>query len=546
MKQKRSNLRRLFMQGLLLVLIMAITACAAPAPAPTSAAGTSAPAAQTAAPATAAPAPKENFNPEGYPIVDEKITLTAMFSIDDRHDINLDTQWCLTRLEDQTNIHIEYDNIKSGDFQTISNLMFASGDYPDIIMGGRSSAVDIEEYGVAQSILIPIDDLMDQYMPNYTGILEDRHRNMLKQTDGQIYAVGAIMEDPLTVDPKMYINQKWLGDLGLSKPTTVSGLTDTLRVFKDSCPDGYPSSTTFTAGTASITASCFSFWGVPGHAGFMLGSDGKVQHVTKAPGYREAIEWVHMLYTDELIDPEFLTQSASVLAAKCDENNIGMTVRYSQYSSITNPEFSEDMVPLVPINAEGYQQQIRRRATGIIRHSVITVANEHLPETMRWFDAWFQSDAFMYESTYGPEGVTWEWVDGKMTNFPDTPPNGTEYGIQTQNAIYYFPAAVYERVITMDTNVGKAVEAGMMYEAANSVEEIPLDGILSRFVVKTPEETERWSLINADITKLIDETLAAFVVSGVTDQSWQAFLDGLAGAGIDELTDIAQGIYDRY
>ncbi len=547
MKHKQPILKRLSLQVILVALIIAISACTAPAPTPgTTSAATTAPAAATAAP-TAAPAePKANFNPEGYPIVDEKITLKAMFSVDDRHDIDLETQWCLVRLEEQTNIHVDYDNIKSGDFQTVSNLMFASGQYPDMIMGGRSSAVNIEEYGVAQGILIPIEDLMEEYMPNYNGMLQERHRKLLRQTDGQIYAVGAIMEDPLTVDPKLYINQKWLSQLGLNKPATVSELTDTLRAFKEAYPDGYPATSTFTTGTASITASCFSFWSVPGHSGFMLGSDGKVQHVALAPGYREAIEWIHMIYDEELIDPEFLTQSTNVLAAKCDENKVGLTARFSQYSSITNPEFSQDMVPLVPVNADGYQQQIRRRTINVIRHSVITVANECVPATMRWFDTWFQNEAFMYESTYGPEGVTWEWVDGKMAMLPDVLPNSTDYGIQPQNAIYYFPSDVYERVFTMDVNVSAAVEAGMMYEAANSVEPTAVNSIVSSFVIKTPEETERWALINTDINKLIDETLAAFAVNGVTDQSWQAFQDGLKNAGLDELTAIAQGLYDRH
>lgn len=74
----------------------------------------------------------------------------------------------IQRLEEQTGIHLEWEVIKGTDWSTKLNLMFASGEYPDLIIT-PNTAVDQEEYGVSQKLLIPLnDDLTSKYMPNYT------------------------------------------------------------------------------------------------------------------------------------------------------------------------------------------------------------------------------------------------------------------------------------------------------------------------------------------------------------------------------------------
>ena len=55
------------------------------------------------------------------------------------------------------------------DWSTKVNLMLASGKYPDIIVRG---GLNLEMYGVDQEILIPLDDVIEQYMPNYKAYLD--------------------------------------------------------------------------------------------------------------------------------------------------------------------------------------------------------------------------------------------------------------------------------------------------------------------------------------------------------------------------------------
>ena len=95
--------------------------------------------------------------------------------------------WFYKELE-KTNIHIKRELVKDGDWKTRLNLMFASGNWPDIIIRGE---VDVEEYGVTQKILVPLDDYLKEYMPNYYSrlYLNDAYAS-IPASDGKMYYVG--------------------------------------------------------------------------------------------------------------------------------------------------------------------------------------------------------------------------------------------------------------------------------------------------------------------------------------------------------------------
>ena len=137
-----------------------------------------------------------NFNETGYPIVNEPITLKVLLGIRDVDSLTDPSEMpALQRLEEQTNIHLEWEIIKGSDWDTKLNLMFASGDYPDIILAPQLT-MDDEEYGVTQGILIPVDELTQKYMPNYTARIEAESSDptaSLVASDGHKYAVGNLM-----------------------------------------------------------------------------------------------------------------------------------------------------------------------------------------------------------------------------------------------------------------------------------------------------------------------------------------------------------------
>lgn len=149
--------------AMLLAAAMAITSlvgCGSSADTGSSAASESAAGSEASGEASA------NFNAEGYPIVNEEITLKVMLAIRDTDTMIAPEEMpAVQRLDELTGIKTEWEVIKGADWETKLNLMFASGEYPDVIIAPNGN-VDDEEYGVTQQLLIPLDDLIEEYMPN--------------------------------------------------------------------------------------------------------------------------------------------------------------------------------------------------------------------------------------------------------------------------------------------------------------------------------------------------------------------------------------------
>ena len=144
-----------------------------------------------------------NFNEEGYPIVNDEITLKVMLAIRDSDTmISPEEMPAVQRLDELTGIKTEWEVIKWADWNTKVNLMFASGEYPDVIIAPNGN-VDDEEYGVTQKILIPLDDLIEKYMPNYTSRRDEEEEDptvSLVASDGQTYSVGYLVGQNINTD----------------------------------------------------------------------------------------------------------------------------------------------------------------------------------------------------------------------------------------------------------------------------------------------------------------------------------------------------------
>ena len=93
------------------------------------------------------------------------------------------------------------------------------------------------------SLFVPLEDKIQEYAPNVYELYESGVENweeFLTYPDGHIYSmIGNIFSSPNNaVQGTMWINQKWLDDLGLSVPTTMDEFTEVLTAFRDNDCDG--------------------------------------------------------------------------------------------------------------------------------------------------------------------------------------------------------------------------------------------------------------------------------------------------------------------
>lgn len=147
--------------------------------------------------ANAQKAAEAEVNKEGFPIVDEEIQLTMMApgnGIEEWENMEL-----LKDYTEKTNIQFKYVTPPASDFQTKLNLAFTSGDIGDIIYGAGTDnltpGMEVD-YG-EQGVLIPLEELIEEYAPNLKKLLEERPdiKKSITTVDGHIYSLPMVSDE---------------------------------------------------------------------------------------------------------------------------------------------------------------------------------------------------------------------------------------------------------------------------------------------------------------------------------------------------------------
>ena len=60
------------------------------------------------------------------------------------------------------------------------------------------------------------------------------------------------------------------------------------------------------------------------------------------------------------------------------------------------------------------------------------------------------------------------------------------------------------------------------------------------------EELQQISTIQTDITALVKQNMAKWIVSGGIEQEWDGYVSQLKNVGVDKMIEVYQQAYDRY
>jgi putative aldouronate transport system substrate-binding protein len=181
------NRTRSVLLTLMFMLSIVLVGCGGQAP--QQAAATTAP--QQAA-ATVAPQPAEATAAPASPAAPVKITVFAPQG----EDVDLATNSLTKELEQKFNIQFEwqtttYDGVSAKEKRQIS---LASGDFPDLYLlipwVDQFSQTDLLKFS-QQGVVLPLNDLIDQYAPNIKAALEKYpyFKAMATAPDGNIYGL---------------------------------------------------------------------------------------------------------------------------------------------------------------------------------------------------------------------------------------------------------------------------------------------------------------------------------------------------------------------
>lgn len=496
------------------------------------------------------------------PITDEKITITWFASMDSNLTTlvsNMNETPFFQDMEEKTNIHIEFQHPPTGSESSAYNLLFASGDLPDMIShtnpgypGGLDACLD-------DGYILDLTELVPQYCPNYmkalTDFSEKYDENVMRSAHtgtGRIAAVGQLMQEPQGPWNGLYVRGDWLEKCGLDTPQTFDDWEEMLTAFKDECGATAPMLLHKT-GYDNISGNiCMGFGVTPS----WYQVDGQVKFGPAEEGWREYVTLMHDWYEKGLIDPDFMasTSPASFLpdTAMVTTGKTGAFVGIYTNVAMWEAAIEGDEDNFVPVytpmknagDTHNFQSVILSGASPTMGLS-ISADSEYAEECLKLFDYWFSEEGAMY-CNWGIEGDTYELNENNEPAFTDkilSNPDGLSFA--QAMAYYTFPPA---RPVYQDwtRELGAVPEKDLacydVFGQGTNSEAMPAPGSLNM----DPELYTEYSTLMTDIQTVVDERTPQFISGVLSLDEYDAYLQTLKDMNIDRVIEIMQQAYDNF
>lgn len=489
-----------------------------------------------------------NGNPSTF-ITEEPLELTMHMHF--RNAYTYKEDWpVFTEAAKLTNINLKGVAPSSAtDTQEVFNLLMVSGDLPDIVEGNNLKD-DFIRYGM-EGAFIPLEDLIEEYAPNLQKFLEDHEyvKTFATGPDGHMYFIPYIPEG--SVGKGYYIRKDWLDAVDKEIPTTVDELHDVLTAFANDDPNGngladeipYFSRHVGENFRDNEAVRLTHFWGA--YTDFYT-EDDVVKHGFTSEAFKEGMINVAQWYDEGLIDPEIYTRGSKARDIALGNNIGGFVHDWFGSTASYNTTLADDIpgfelvaiAPPADINGEVWEEFNR----DLVKPDgwAITSANEHVIETIKYFDFWFSEEGRRLMN-FGIEGVQYDMVDGAPI-FRDEIINGEKsaqaqlWDIGAQVPIGFFQDFTYE----IQTYNELAAEGVQLYVDNNYVRDaFPLLSF-------TEDEQKVYDEIHVNIETYMQETHLKWILGGESvETGWDDYIKRLDELGFQEYLAIYQSAYNR-
>ncbi|WP_078393559.1 extracellular solute-binding protein [Shouchella patagoniensis] len=491
----------------------------------------------------------KNVNAEGFPIVNEAIDMELYTGQAPNNLQNYEERLIWKTYADLSNINVDFNEVPFDGLEEKVNLTLASGEYPDAFYSAGINSQQLTEYG-AQGVFIKLDELIEEYAPNLTKLMEEypQVRKGLTMADGHIYSFPSFYDPDFTsmvVGTPIWLNQHFLEELDMDEPTTIDEYYQYLKGVKEE-ELGIPYSGT---SVDNFIMQIRGSWGLGtrglAHKFIDINPETEELRFTRTDEhYKEVLEFVHQLWSEGLIDKDIYTMTSQEFYAKGEIGNIGSMMIYNPVTQMNqNAEAYEGMAALEGPYGDSFYTHVKA-ALVHVGSFVITEKMENPEAAVRWVDHFYGEEGALLQFM-GVEGETFEVADDGSYEFTEEISNHPDGLTQDQAVAQHMtwlggrvPSFVKSNYFTGSEGLPNAMEAGE--KVKESIPEI------WNYFNYTAEELQFKQSIGTDIETFILENEAAFVTGKNSFDEWEEYIEQVNNLGAEEYLAIEEAAYERY
>lgn len=429
------------------------------------------------------------------------------------------------------------------------DLSVGSGNLSDAIIVRQSQAAVYQ----AQGAFMDLKGLIDDYAPNIKAYIEANpdYAAMVTSSDGVIY--GLACQNPLYTNLTFY-RADMFEEAGITAlPTTIDEFTEVLRKLKayyGDDPSYYPWVGRDSYLHFAENFGCIDYIDEQGkvHGIYNSSLGNGVGYDIYADGFRDMIEWYHTLYSEGLIDPEWVSGitteedwQTKYLTGKgtiCDDYFTRPT--WFMSNSTDNPNYVVKVMDLFKTNT-GETAHRYQKLVNTDRYLVIPAKSKNAVAVIKFLD-WLFSEEGQEVMHYGIDGInTVKKEDGTREWLADfaveavKPVGEKNYGIYQDRLTFPYPVNSQAYYESLDANVQSyCIDYFNKYAS------------YAKQIVYSEEQAEQRSNLMAKYQTQFNSAVLSFVKgeTEINDENWAEFLDNMENAGYSQIVAIDQAAYD--
>lgn len=531
---------------------------------------------------------------DGEPV---ELTICTMRRTTDITSSYSEKHW-VQALEKACNVKIKWIELLEG--QTDEQLTaLLAGDLPDIFWAGKIMKDSIISQNT--SLWRPLtEEEIRTYVPNLANFLDenvDGWLNFITYPDGNIYGLaGGKMHSTMhTTQGIPYINTQWLERLGLEKPTTMEELKQVLIAFRDQDANGngdpndeipFDFCDSF---NKTQLINCAASWGLPmyngGNVFYDFDDAGNVVGAVNTDAYRSFLEFFYELGQEKLINLEGFSQSYDQFTANCNADRVGFFWGWGPCNYITDSDLFLQFEAMVPPAVEGYPVKMYTAnldfANAFRNDFVITRDCKNWEKALEVWN-YASEPTTALEICNGERFLFWDYVDadgnflGEDATEEDIKACGYRYLVKVYDTSTPEALDAYNQLLTdwgYDWLVGKTFTgsnttglvdgAPLMLEAEDyETDDLTAWGV-QRYVgitnvlepanvfcpyymnknIVPAESQEEFDFMTDGLYEVIRGFCATSVMNGVTDESWNGYLNDLTTYNYDFYVDFYNRLF---
>lgn len=470
---------------------------------------------------------------------------------------------CYQQMEKNTGIDVDFIHPPIGQEADAFSLLLASGEYPDMIYydwgnkvsGGPDKAIE-------DGVILPLNDLIDQYCPNLKAFLEEHPEVEATMTTdgGNIYCFPNLYPY-YTEDPKIIcirgnqIRSDWLEELGLEEPETIEEWHHVLTEFKkkgtnEEGEEIYPLVSRKLSTRSSIVRTFANAWDGLDYDFYV--QNGVVKFGPVEEDFKEYLQTMAQWYAEGLIAPEFATygdkeHDALVTSGRAGAWHSGLGAGMGVYISALGNDDSKIAGVKFPVVNKGDTPKFNNASNfpfiGI--GTAISTSCEDVEAACKWLDYHYSEEGDMLLN-WGVEGVSYELDENGQPHFTDQVLNDPD-GLSVDVAIGKYAMVAQMEAYKQSDEVyavrmwkwPSQQEASAKWDATDFGDRYPLT------VSMTPEEGSEFAAIMSDIETYRDENAIRFILGTESFDNYDEFVETIKSMNIDRAIEIKQAAYDR-